>query len=145
MNKILIIVLLVIFTTGTASAKGDIVGKWKTIDDVTGEVKSIVEITKTNGKVYGTIVKLFNKDPNYDPVCEECSDHLKGKKIIGMQIISGLTNESNIWKGNNGILDPDNGKYYNVRIWLDQEDPDRLNVRGYIAFLYRTQTWYREK
>jgi len=112
---------------------------------VTGEVKSIVEITKTNGKVYGTIVKLFNKDPNYDPVCEECSDHLKGKKIIGMQIISGLTNESNIWKGNNGILDPDNGKYYNVRIWLDQEDPDRLNVRGYIAFLYRTQTWYREK
>lgn len=145
MNKFFIIVLLVIFTTGTANAKGDIVGQWKTVDDVTGEVKSIVEITKKNGKVYGTIIKLFNKDPNYNPVCEECSDHLKGKKIIGMQIINGLTNESNIWKGNNGILDPDNGKYYNVRVWVDEKDPDILNVRGYIAFLYRTQTWYREK
>jgi uncharacterized protein (DUF2147 family) len=62
-----------------------------------------------------------------------------------LQIINSLTLDNGKWKGNDGILDPDNGKYYNCKMWVDKEDPDRLIVRGYIAFLYRTQTWYREK
>ena len=42
-------------------------GKWKTIDDETGQAKSIVEITKkSNGKYYGKVVQLLIKpaDPN---------------------------------------------------------------------------------
>lgn len=144
MKKTFFIVLLAIFTVSTALAGGDIVGKWKTIDDGTGEVKSIVEITKKDGKLYGKIIKLFNEDPNYDPLCDECKDHLNGKKIIGMQIINGLKLNDGKWAGDNGILDPDNGKYYDCKIWVDKEDPKKLNVRGYIAFLYRTQTWIRE-
>lgn len=145
MKKALIIVVLALMATVTAHAAGDIVGKWKTIDDGTGEVKSIVEITKKGGKLYGTIVQLFNEDPNYDPLCTECKDHLKGKKIKGMQIINGLTLDDGQWVGDDGILDPDNGKYYDVKIWVDKEDDSKLNVRGYIGFLYRTQTWVREK
>ena len=123
---------------------GDIVGKWKTVDDVTGEIKSIVEITKKDGKLYGTIIKLFNEDLNYDPVCDKCKNELNGKKIIGMQIINGLKFDDGKWKGRKGILDPDNGKYYNARIWVDTDDPDKLHVRGCILFLFRTQTWLRE-
>jgi uncharacterized protein (DUF2147 family) len=70
---------------------------------------------------------------------------LKGKKILGMQIINGLTLRDGRWSGNNGILDPDNGKYYDVKIWVNEKDPSRLNVRGYISFLYRTQIWLREE
>lgn len=145
MKRTFLLILLAVFALVTAKAGGDIVGKWKTIDDVTDEVKSIVEISKVDGKLYGTIIKLFNEDPNYDPICDECRDHLKNKKIIGMQIINNLVFDDGKWKGDDGILDPDNGKYYNCRIWVDEDDPNLLNVRGYITFLYRTQTWHREK
>jgi uncharacterized protein (DUF2147 family) len=144
MKRIFFIFLLFIFALVTANA-AEIVGKWKTIDDGTGEVKSIVEITKKDGKLYGKIIKLFDKDPNYDPICDMCKDHLKNQKIIGMQIINGLTEKEGKWVGDKGILDPDNGKYYNTKIWVDEKNPSKLNVRGYIAFLYRTQTWLREK
>ena len=144
MKKSIIVFLLSIFTLCTVNA-ADILGKWKTIDDKTGEVKSIVEITKKDGKLYGIIVKLIDKDPNYDPICTECKDHLKGKKILGMQIVNGLTQKDGRWTGSDGIMDPDNGKYYDVKMWVDEKDSNKLNVRGYIAFFYRTQTWIREK
>lgn len=143
--KVTFLFLLLFVFTLTAVHAADIVGRWKTIDDKTGEAKSVVEITLKDGKLYGTIVKLINPDPNYDPVCTECKDHLKGKKMLGMQIINGLKKEDGKWVGDRGILDPDNGKYYDVKIWVDETNPSKLNVRGYIAFLFRTQTWYREK
>ena len=34
-------------------------GFWKTIDDETGRIKSVVEITEREGQFYGTIVELF--------------------------------------------------------------------------------------
>ena len=40
--------------------------------------------------------------------------------------------------GSREILDPENGKTYDCEIWLEN---DKLKVRGYIAFFYRTQTW----
>jgi len=142
-RAIIFIVLVSGFFFGFASEEP--VGKWKTIDDVTGEVKSIVEIVNQDGKLFGTIIQLFNKDPNYNPLCQQCKDHLKGEKIIGMQIIYGLELRENRWCGKKGILDPDNGKYYDVKIWLDPENHDRLIVRGYFSFLFRTQVWLREK
>lgn len=144
MKKLASLFALILLATTIAFAQ-KIEGKWKTIDDGTGEVKSIVNISIKDGKVYGKILKLFNEDPNYDPVCNECKDAKHGKKIIGMQIINGLTKKNEKWIGDDGILDPDNGKYYDVKIWVDKDDPAKLHVRGYIAFLYRTQTWYREK
>jgi len=125
-----------------------VVDKWKSIDDKTGEVKSIIEIFKKGDKLNGKIIKLFNEDPNYDPVCDECKDHLKGKKIIGMQIINNLSEKKGVWKGKKGILDPDNGKYYDVKVWVDKKDKNKLNVRGSIPgmpMLGRVQTWVRMK
>ncbi|MEN7550126.1 DUF2147 domain-containing protein [Rapidithrix thailandica] len=115
------------------------VGKWKTVDDETGETKSIVEIYEQQGKLYGKIVKLIDP-PEPNPVCEECTDHRKGQKILGMVILENMEKEENEWNGGK-ILDPENGKTYRCKIWL--ENKDQLNVRGYVAFLYRTQSWYR--
>jgi uncharacterized protein (DUF2147 family) len=144
MRKTILFIIAIIFSMGVSKA-ADVIGKWKTVDDVTGEIRSIVEITKVDGKLYGKIIKIFNSDPNYDPVCTACTDHLKGKKVMGMQIINGLKLENGKWTGVHGILDPDNGKYYNVKIWVDEKNPNKLQGRGYIAFFYRTQTWLREK
>lgn len=139
----LVLFLLAIFSFSMA-ANNDVTGKWRTIDDETGEVKSLVEITKKGEKLYGKIIRLFNEDPNYDPLCTECKGNLKNKKIIGMQIINGIELKKDQWAGDDGILDPDNGKLYDVKIWVDEENENKLNVRGYIGFLYRTQTWERE-
>ena len=45
-----------------------IVGKWKTIDDATGEAKSIVEVFSKSGKIYAKVVEIL--DPaNKNSVC----------------------------------------------------------------------------
>src|SRR5688500_12947345 len=112
-----------------------IFGKWKTIDDESGEVKSIVEIFEKEGKAYGKVIRIFppaGEDP--DPVCEECdnNDPRYGKKIIGMEIITGMEKVDGQY-GNGEILDPENGKVYRCRVWTEGED---LKVRGYWGPFY---------
>jgi uncharacterized protein (DUF2147 family) len=36
------------------------------------------------------------------------------------------------------ILDPEDGKAYKAEVWAEG---GKLKVRGYVGFLYRTQTW----
>jgi uncharacterized protein (DUF2147 family) len=125
-----------------ATANAQVAGKWKTIDDETGDQKSIVEIFERDGKLYGRIVKLFRKPgEDQDPVCDECEkeDPRYGKKIIGMEIIREMTAAENEYSGGD-ILDPNNGKVYRCRIWRDGED---LMVRGYWGPFYRTQKWLK--
>lgn len=38
-----------------------VIGKWKTIDDETGEAKSVVEIYEKSGKIYGKIVDILRE------------------------------------------------------------------------------------
>ena len=127
---------------GCAGAQ-DIFGQWKTIDDETGEVKSIVEIFRKDGKAFGRIVKLFRK-PHEDqnPVCKECDDDRKGKRVIGMEILRNMEQDEEEWEDGT-ICDPKNGKVYDCKMWLDEENPDVLHVRGYLFFFYRTQRWER--
>lgn len=120
-------------------------GKWKTIDDVTGKPKSIVEIYEYQGKIYGRIIKLF-REPNedQDPICDKCTDYRKNKKIMGMNVISGLTKKGTEWSGGE-IMDPKTGKIYSC--YITMEGADKLKVRGYlgVSVLGRTQYWTREK
>ncbi|RLD47121.1 MAG: DUF2147 domain-containing protein [Bacteroidetes bacterium] len=123
-----------------------VIGKWKTIDDETNKVKSIVEIYEIDGKIYGKIIKLF-KEPSedQDPICDKCEGALHNKKIIGMNIITGLVKDGDEYEGDDGILDPAKGTVYDCKIWVDEDDSNKLNVRGYIGFIYRTQYWFRVK
>jgi uncharacterized protein (DUF2147 family) len=119
-----------------------VLGKWKTIDDETGEPKSIVEIFERGGKVHGRIVKLFRKageDP--DPVCNECDeeDTRFKKKILGMEILKNMVKDADEYAGGE-VLDPNNGKIYRCKIWLEGRD---LKLRGYLGPFYRTQTWVK--
>ncbi len=135
--------LLIIILALSLNAQS-ITGKWKTIDDETGKPKSIVEIYKKDGKLYGKIVKLINPEKE-NPKCTSCTDYRKNKPIVGMTIITGLKQDGNEWEGDDAILDPKSGKIYDCKIWLDEDNPNILNVRGYIGFFFRTQTWHRVK
>ena len=115
-----------------------ILGKWTTVDDASGEEKSIIEIFERNGQVYGKIVKIFTtEDP--DPICDKCTedDQRHRKKIIGMEIIQNMQKDANEYSQGT-ILDPENGRIYRCRLWTEA---DGLKVRGYWGPFYRTQTW----
>ncbi|OGR21107.1 MAG: hypothetical protein A3J85_01915 [Desulfobacula sp. RIFOXYA12_FULL_46_16] len=119
-----------------------IVGKWKTIDDKTGEPKSIVEIYEKNGKFYGQIKELFIKEgDNPDPTCDKCpaDDPRKDQPTKGMVIVQELVKNNGEYSGGT-ILDPKEGKIYTCKMWIED---GKLMLRGYIAFFYRTQTWQR--
>lgn len=119
------------------------VGKWTTYDEETGKKKSTVELCKIDGKLYGKILYLYPKEGREDnPVCKKCTDDRKGKHIVGMQIARGLVWNGSEWEDGK-ILDPENGKIYTVSMWLDSENPNKLNVRGYIGIFFRTQKWTR--
>jgi uncharacterized protein (DUF2147 family) len=120
-----------------------ILGKWVTVDDETGERKSVVEITERNGKVYGRIVQLFRKpDQEQDPSCTKCDpkDDRYNKKVRGMEIIRDMARDDDEWEDGT-IMDPKTGTVYDCKMWLEDGD---LKVRAYVAFLYRTQTWERQ-
>ncbi|MBX2828358.1 MAG: DUF2147 domain-containing protein [Flavobacteriaceae bacterium] len=121
----------------------EVIGKWKTIDDVSGEAKSVLEIYEEDGKVYGKVVEIIKED-RQDAVCDQCKGDDKDQPIMGMTIIRGLEKDGDEYNGGR-ILDPENGKLYKCYITL--EDPDTLKVRGYIgiSLLGRTQYWYRVK
>ncbi|MDT0554477.1 DUF2147 domain-containing protein [Patiriisocius hiemis] len=142
MRKV-IFTLALIFTASLTVSAQDVMGKWKTIDDETGEAKSIVEIYQRDGKVYGKVVEILNKD-RQDAKCEDCEGEDKDKPVLGLEIIKGLEKDDDEYNGGK-ILDPQNGKLYKCYITLEEDD--KLKVRGYIGFslIGRTQYWYRVK
>ena len=133
--------ILLVFTLST-SAQNTILGKWKSFDDKTKEAKSIVEIFERASKIYGRIIKTFPKPgANADPICSKCppEDSRFNKKIIGMEIITDLTQDEDEFTDGQ-ILDPEIGKIYKCKLWIKDGE---LQVRGYLGPFYRTQTWQR--
>ncbi len=140
MKKISAFIIFAFFATAGLFAQ-DVTGKWKSIDDETGEAKSIIEIYKKDGEIYGKIVEILNKD-RQDAKCTECDGANKDKPILGMVIMNGLEKDGDEYNGGT-ILDPQSGKTYKCLIEL--ENANKLKVRGYIGFslLGRTQYWNR--
>lgn len=134
------IVLLVLLFSLSAQAQ-DVFGQWKTIDDETGEAKSIVEVYEKDGKVYGKIIEIFNKDRR-DLPCVKCEGDDYNQPILGLDIIKDMTKDGKYYK-NGTVVDPQSGKVYDLRLVVTEDDT--LQVRGYIGFFYSTQYWERIK
>jgi len=153
---VIMLFVATISTYGWAQVKiagKDCTGIWKTIDDETGRAKSHVKIWEYKGKYYGKIVKLLDpqilKDNEVDEysevTCDECpSGRGKDEPLLGLKIIWNMEQDDDEWDDGK-ILDPKNGRVYGCSMWLDDDDPkgNTLKVRGWLAFFYRTQTWYR--
>ena len=134
---------LFVTVAGIFSAQAQVTGKWKTIDDKTGEAKSIVEIYEQNGKYYGKVVEILNPAKK-KAKCVNCQGADKDKPIEGLVIIKGLEKDGDEYTDGE-ILDPSKGKLYSCTISMDGKD--KLEVRGYmgISLLGRSQTWHRVK
>jgi uncharacterized protein (DUF2147 family) len=118
------------------------VGRWKTVDDSTGKVKSIVAIHEENGKLNGTIEELFDP-PVPHPTCYLCTGDLKDRPLVGLQVLSGFVQDGDQWNGGQ-VLDPETGKIYRASITLE-DGGKKLRLHGYflVTLLGRTEHWWR--
>jgi uncharacterized protein (DUF2147 family) len=118
------------------------VGRWKTVDDATGKVKSIVAIRQENGKLYGTIETLFDP-PVPHPTCYLCTGELKDRPLVGLQVLSGFVQNGNQWSGGQ-VLDPESGRIYRASLSVDAGGKT-LRLHGYfvVPLLGRTEHWQR--
>ncbi|MCH7523973.1 MAG: DUF2147 domain-containing protein [Bacteroidetes bacterium] len=136
------VLLFLVFVVSFSMSSQGIIGKWKTIDGVSGVDKSIVEIYKENGKLFGKIIDIL--DPNdKDALCKKCKDDDYNKPVLGLVLIKNMQKDGDYYRKGT-IFDPEHGKTFRCRLKLT-DNPDVLQVRGYIAFLYATQYWERVK
>lgn len=141
MKRALPVLLALLAVSLPAMAADSPVGRWKTIDDETGKVKSIVEITETRSELSAQVVDILQSDRGPNPTCDKCKGNNRGKPIKGMTILWGLQPDSGEWSGGH-ILDPAKGKTYKAKAKL--LDDNRLGVSGCVAFICREQVWIRE-
>jgi uncharacterized protein (DUF2147 family) len=128
-----------------ANAHGQIssiVGEWKTVDDKTNEIHSIVRIYKaTDGLYYGKIEKMLIY-PN--AICTACEGNDKDKPLVGMVIIRGMK-EINGELKEGYVLDPESGKKYYGTISYDSKT-GKLKLRGSLdkrGIFGRNQYWIK--
>lgn len=116
-------------------------GTWTTIDDKTGQKRSVISISVSGGTLSGTILKVYPQ-PGDTGICGKCPGGFKGKPIKGLTFVWGLKDKGNgVWEGGQ-ILDPKTGKVYKAKITMEG---NKLYVRGYVgvSVLGRTQVWVR--
>jgi uncharacterized protein (DUF2147 family) len=140
MKKSLTLITLVITTFYAQSQT--IIGKWKTIDDVTKQPKAVVEIYEKSAKLYGKIITILNPDEQ-DKLCVKCTGTQKSQPILGLLILKATPDGTDAAAGE--ILDPNNGKNYSCNITLESKNV--LKIRAYIglSIIGRTQYWQRIK
>ena len=107
MKKRNLFLVVALFFATTIFAQTPILGEWITVDDATGEQKSVVRIYQAdNGKYYGDIIQLFSPDAT-TAVCEACEGAEHNQPIIGLTIIRDMQLKEGELRGGK-VLDPDN-------------------------------------
>lgn len=118
------------------------IGEWEMRSGKNAEIRTWVEIYEGTGGLAARVTRL---DPNASlKYCAACAGAQKNQPLLGMNILWGLQMNGQAWD-QGFILDPESGKIYDCKVWLD--GPDTLLVRGYIKLpvFGQTQTWTRLK
>ena len=141
-NRIILALLALLMSAGASAQLSAILGEWTTVDDKTGERRSIVTIYKgTDGLYYGKVSKLLMYQELH-PKCEACQGEDKNAPVEGLVIIRGMKAEDGQLVGGK-VLDPESGKFYYGKIYVKD---GKLVLRGSLdrrGFLGRNQTWVR--
>ena len=113
-------------------------GRW-----VTAEKDAVIQIGKCGKSLCGKIARFLVAPPqgldqrdvnNKEP-------RLRNRKLLGMPVLTGFSEESDLWRGE--IYDPKSGKTY--RSVVRRKDANRLEVKGCIGPFCQTQVWARAR
>jgi len=116
-------------------------GYWRSIDDKTEKTTAIWQLIVKDGALTGYIVNY--KDMKAGETCTACKGDTAewtGKPILGTVWMKLASKGSNGAWENGYIVDSETGKKYKAKVWVEGEI---LKVRGYIGFVYSTQSWKR--
>lgn len=136
------LILILLFAVSNLQSQ-TVLGTWKAINEESGNAMCTIEIYEEEGQFFGKIKRIL-KEEDRDRICGNCEGDLKDIPLEGMIVIEGLEKDGDYYGGGTAI-DPESGKEYRCKIWLDEMNPDILKVRGYMVIFYRTQTWERDK
>ena len=137
------VLLAILCIAAPGAAAESPVGKWNTVDDKTGKVRSEVQVYEEGGKLFGKITGLTEPtDKDGKPrLCVKCGGGDKDQPVVGLVILRDLTPSGDRYKGGT-ITDPEDGKVYRAELWTEG---GALKVRGYLGPFYRTQTWLKAR
>ena len=141
MKKIVLTVIGVMLAASAAFAQ-DVIGKWK-LDDGT----AIVEVYKSGDAYNGKIVWLEEPtDADGTPAKDNNNPDpaLRTRKLIGLNMLSGLKKTADNEYSGGKIYDPGNGKTYYCSFKVDG---NTLHVRGSLdkrGLIGRTMDWFRQ-
>lgn len=130
---------LILLAAAHAAEPDSPAGKWKTIDDKSGNPKSIVQIAENNGVLTGQIVELL--EGTSEKTCSKCEGDLKDQPLVGMKILWDLKKERDEWKDGKIFNPADGGTYTSKARLLD--GGKTLEVTGSWLFIKRSQKWLR--
>ena len=97
---------------------------WQTFDE--GKPKGVVKITESNGVLTGKLISTVSE---------------KGKKHVGMTIISGLKADGGGKYSGGKITDPEKNKTYKLTANLSGSN---LALKGHLGPFSRSQTWKKK-
>lgn len=143
MKKQIYLLFVLALMSAKLFAQTPILGDWVTVDDKTGKEMSLVSIYQAdNGKYYGKITDLLAGDD--DELCTECTGEDYNQPVVGLVIVRDMELKNGELRGGK-VLDPDNGKFYYAKIYLNEEG--NLILRGSLdkaGLLGRSQNWIRK-
>jgi uncharacterized protein (DUF2147 family) len=141
LHAVAIAVWLVVALSFQAAAQSDVLGRW-----VPPQQDSVVEIYTCGEEVCGRVIELnepLDEDGNPKVDRNNRDDSLRGRPILGMELLRGFTQKKpGTYRGGN-IYNPRDGKLYKAVLTL--MDDGTLKVRGYVGLpaLGQTQFWIR--
>ena len=149
MKKLAILLSLIFVSSCYISAQADRIVGFFLSENSDAQIKIF---KATNGKYYGQIVWLDDPleddgiGPNLDDKNPDKS--LQSRPVLGLRILNGFTYDAEDKEWSDGtIYDPESGNTYDCYMWFEEENPNKLKIRGYLLgmrFLGRSSVWTKE-
>lgn len=145
MKYLMIVCFLgLIIKTQAQNEEDAILGKWESV-----EKNLIVEVYKQEGTFKAKVVWFYDENDTITPIeerldTENPNKSLRNRKILGLQVLSGLVYNARQKRWVNGkIYDSSSGRTWSATVWLT--DVNTLQVRGYylVRWLGKTLTFTR--
>ena len=118
----------------SAHAAAPVTGRW-----VTESKDGVVEIYQCGAQICGKLAKFLVTPPAGASAKDINNPNkaLRGRTILGMNVLTGFTEKGNEWKGQ--IYDPKSGKTYRSIVYKGKSG--NLVVKGCIGPFCQAQTW----
>lgn len=117
-----------------AQASEPVTGRW-----VTADKDAVIKIGKCGKALCGTIEKFLIPPPggNNQRDVNNADPGKRKRRLIGTPILSDLTADSDVWRGQ--VYDPKTGRTYTAEV--RRKGAGTLAVKGCFGPLCQTQEW----